>query len=196
MAAKYKIRSDYRAAKHGGTRSLAAVKYIVVHDGELYISGGAADAEAMGRYFAGGSVVASPHFGVDNDTIQCYLPITTVGWHCTSFNSPTIGIEQGGRASWSRKQWLQNTGPQLDRVAWLLAYLSCKTGVPLKLRSAAWLKRYGVDPAKRNGGITTHLAHTLAMCPGDHTDPGPGYPMAKVLRRARWYKVRMKLGKA
>jgi len=191
-APSYTIRRDFAAAHHGGRRPLSAIKYIVVHDGELYLQAAGAHgidgaAEAMGRYFAGGSVAASPHFGVDNDSIQQYLDLDVIGWHCTRFNTTTVGIEQGGFAVWPAKDWQTHCAGQLDRVAWLLAHLCRQLGLPLVFRSAAYLRAHGANPPKAAGGITTHWEHTKALCPGDHTDPGPNYPMADVIAKARRY---------
>jgi hypothetical protein len=183
----YVIRHDYHAVNHGGSRALSSIKYIVLHDMEYTDLANAA--EALGRMSAGSGYGASPHYGVDNDSIQEYLPISYVGWHTTSFNSTTVGIEQAGRAANSRATWLQTYAGTLDRTAWLVARLARQTGIPIAFRNAAYLRAHGANPAV--GGVTTHLEHTRALQPGDHTDPGVGYPMDALIAKAKAHAAAM-----
>lgn len=187
----YKVLQAPDAILRGGKRSLNAIDWIVIHDGELYLDdagGPKVDnaAEAMGNYFHS-QAVASPHYGVDNDSIRQYCPLEIVGYHCTAFNTNTVGIEQGGRAAWPRTYWFKYCDPQLDRLAWLIGILSRKLDIPIVYRSGSYIKKVGVHPGKAKGGVTTHLAHTVALCPGDHTDPGINFPMGHVLSLARSY---------
>ena len=191
----YKILNGPTAQWHGGPRSLDDIDWFVVHDGELYlVSAGAhpvdSAAEAMESYFHNNRV-ASPQGGVDNDSIVRYLANDIVGYHCTNFNSYTVGWEQGGRAVWSTHLWQQFCAPQLDRMAFVVAHECKALGIPIVFRNATYLKRVGVHPGKKSGGVTTHWEHTKAMQPGDHVDPGPNYPMTALIAKAQQYAASM-----
>lgn len=95
-------------------------------------------------------------------------------YHASGANSLGIGIEQIGKASWTAAQWRKypngKARKQLDRVAWLIAYISDVEKIPLVLS-------------------TTHGVATHAMFPkGGHHDPGKGYPLGYVMAEARRIK--------
>ena len=94
------IGTTWHAITHGGVRTRGAVKYIVLHDMEF---SSLSAAEVLGSLSQSRSYGASPQYGVDNDSIQQYLPLTVIGWHCTSFNNTTVGIEQSGYAANTRE---------------------------------------------------------------------------------------------
>jgi hypothetical protein len=175
----YTIGQAYDAVTHGGYRPASAIRYIDLHDMEfrnVYTA-----AEALGRLSESYSYGASPHYGVDNDSIQQYLADRLVGYHNTNANYYTLGIEQAGAASNSERAWKTTYKPTLERTAWLIAIKSKKYHIPIEYRTAGYLQRY-----KWNGkGITTHLQFTRAFNPGDHTDPGSNYPIGFVIARAR-----------
>lgn len=174
----FTIGSTWHAVTHGGVRSTKSIRQIILHSMEYQ---GDTAAEALGRLSCSRAYGASPHFGIDDDSLQQYLPITVVGWHAQGANTCTIGIEQAGYARWSREQWLNHSGT-LDRTAWLLARLSKQTGIPLAYVDAAGLR-------KGTRGISTHADVTKAYSiAGGHVDPGKNYPMDWVLKRARAFR--------
>ena len=183
---RYKILKSYHAIHFGKWRRVGSIRYTVLHDMEF---AGDTAAEALGRMSESASYPASPHFGIDDDSIQQYLALSRIGWHCTSFNTQTVGIEQAGYASYTERQWKSHI-EMLKRTAFVLALISKKTGEPLVYRDAAYLRKFPY-PKKGAGGVTTHLAHTLASVPGDHTDPGAHYHMSYVLTLAKKYRMEM-----
>lgn len=88
---------------YGGSRSLSAIKYIVIH----YTGNDGDTDEANGNYFKNNIVQASAHYFVDDDSITQSVPDNFIAWHCGGgsqgsggkthlgkcFNSNSIGIE-------------------------------------------------------------------------------------------------------
>ena len=179
----YTIESDYRAIRDSGPRPLSKIEWFVLHDMENTNKGGAA--EATGSWFQNRAVQASTHYGIDNNSIQRYRTIGTICWGAPGANTNGVHIEQMGKASWNRDQWFDNAKPTLDRTAWLLArlhkYLK-KRGVIVPLRQ---LTDHEVRAHKH--GIVTHRQLTRALGVGTHTDPGTGYPLGWVVKRAQEY---------
>jgi N-acetyl-anhydromuramyl-L-alanine amidase AmpD len=155
------------------------VRLIVLHSAECGEVPTAA--EALASWAAGeqGPVGASWHFAVDSDSITQSVPEEAIAWHAGRVNADSIGIEQAGRASQSAAQWDDAySRSMLANVAELLAYLSQRWEIPLVALT---------DDELRNGarGITTHGQITRAYSVrGGHTDPGPSYPLARVLANA------------
>jgi hypothetical protein len=178
----YKVRRDYHAVHSSGHRRLEDIRHLVLHDMEVTLYKEAA--EAVGRYFEMGSSGGSTHYGVDNDSIQQYLPIDEVCWGAPNANFDGVHIEQMGRADWSTSEWKRKAEGTLDRTAWLLARLSKRLSIPLTKMTDTQLR----NNAK---GVTTHRQVTKVLHGGTHTDPGSGYPFDYVLRKARAYKAQM-----
>jgi len=178
---RYRIGESWHAVTHGGIRSLKSIRNPIVHSME-YDQTGKPDgsAEALGRLSESRSYGASPHYGIDDDSIQQYLPLRFVGWHAQGDNQTTYGIELAGYAHWTRKQWLSH-GQMLDMCAFVLAKNAEKCGYPLVRCNATGL-RHGYR------GVSTHNDVTVAFrIAGGHTDPGPGFPMDFVLATARGF---------
>jgi len=177
----YTIRGDYRARHDSGKRSLSAIRLLCLHSIESTNLRGAA--EGAGAWFEDRRSAGSAHYGVDNDSIQRYLPLERIPWAAPWANLAGIHYEQMGRAAWTRKQWLELATPTLDRTAWLLARHARRFGIPLRKLTDAELRA-----GKR--GVITHRQATRVFG-GTHTDPGSGYPIGWVLERARRYKKDM-----
>jgi hypothetical protein len=184
---KYTVQRDYfPALRQSGTRRLAVIEWLVLHDMESTNLTGAA--EGVGAWFRNSQVQASTHYGIDNNSIQQYLALTTIPWGAPGANLNGIHYEQMGKASWSREQWFDKAKPTLDRTAWLLAknhnrLEAANVHVPLRALTDAELRDH-------KHGITTHRQLTRALGIGTHTDPGSGYPLAWVIERARHYAAR------
>ena len=99
----YTIRHDYKAAHSSGTAG--SKKLIVIHDMEVDAPKTAA--ESVGNYFEMQSSGGSTQYGVDNDSIQQYLPDMAI---------PFGGYKQSG---WGRENGLEG----------LLAYTELKSVV-------------------------------------------------------------------
>lgn len=180
----YAIRHDYHAIRDSGYRTLASIDWFVLHDMENADPDDAA--EETGAWFENRAVQASTHYGIDNDSIQQYLGINVIPWGAPGANKNGIHIEQMGKASWTRAQWLAKAKPTLKRTAWLLSRLHDRLArqhviVPLRTLTDEEVRR-------KKHGVVTHRQLTRALGVGSHTDPGTGYPLDWVLRKAREYE--------
>jgi len=172
-------RSDYHAIHNSGRRPLSAVHLIVLHDMEVALYDEAA--EAVGRYFESKASGGSTNYGVDNNSIQCYLQDSIIPWGAPYANTAGLHIEQMGKASWTTAQWHKLAAGTLDRTAWLIAQKSKKLGIPIRTLTDAQVKA-------GSKGIVTHKQVTRAYgVYGGHTDPGDGYPLGFVLDLAKKY---------
>lgn len=178
---KYRIQHDYRAAHSSGSVPKSAKKVIVIHDME--VDAPLTAAEAVGSYFSRGSSGGSTQYGIDNNSIQQYLPPTSIPWGAPYCNTQGIHIEQMGKASWSTTKWKTYAKGTIDRCAWLVAKLSIDFNIPIDHLSVSELKA-----GKR--GVVTHYDCTKAFG-GSHTDPGPNYPLNYMLEKAKEYKKNM-----
>jgi len=178
---KYRIQHDYKAVHHSGNVAKGVKKVIVIHDMEVDAPNTAA--EAVGNYFEMGSSGGSTQYGIDNNSIQQYLPPTAIPWGAPYVNTQGIHIEQMGKAGWSTEKWKTRAKGTIDRCAWLVAKLSIDFNIPIDHLSVAELRA-----GKR--GVVTHYDCTKAFG-GSHTDPGPQYPLKMMLDKAKEYKKSM-----
>lgn len=173
MAAEPPVTSP-GASRHSGRQS--AVDRIVVHCTDPTAADFPAAARpdtALGtvRYFSGmfGEPGGSAHYVTDTDNTLHPLAETVVAYHAPP-NDRSIGVEIGGRAHWTREQWLDpQVWPAVARGAAVVADVARRWGVPLV--------RIGPDEltaGKR--GICGHVDVSRAWRQSDHTDPGPGFP--------------------
>lgn len=179
----YKVLSDYHAVHHSGIRRLSAIDWFVLHDMENISYDKAA--ENVGHWFEMQASGGSSHYGIDNNSIQRYLALNVIAWGAPGANTNGVHFEQMGRAAWVRETWLQRAKPTLDQTAWLLArvkrYLEeRKVAIPLRHLTDAEIRAH-------KHGIVLHRDLTRALGIGSHTDPGTGYPLDYVIKRARHY---------
>lgn len=162
----------YPAYHDQGSRTLSAIKWIVLHDEEAPTARGSA------AYFMSPNSGGSAHLCVDDK--ECYrcLPNSAIPWGAkSSFGANTYGfhIEQAGYAKWSLVLWKSHLNT-LKRAAYKTAYHCKKFNVPVQFVTA--------DELPNKEGITTHAEISKAskrLDPGnawqyDHTDPGFGWP--------------------
>lgn len=152
------------------------ISLIVLHSTESdNIPSSSADLEGVASWFANPAAQVSAHVITDADgnSARC-VPDHLKAWHCAAYNSPALGIEQIGRAAqthWDRDEWMET-------CRWI----------------AQWSHFYRI-PIRRaivsggrilRSGVTTHKK--LGALGGGHVDPGPSYPLGKVLKQARHIK--------
>jgi hypothetical protein len=182
---KYKIGTLYRAIHHSGLRNPKQIERICIHctqydDPKTPDKG----AEILGGMTQTKSYQASPHCGIDDDSIQQYLPPTYRGWQVLGDNAESIGIEFFGFAHWSTVEWNKHE-KMLDMGAWYIAKQCKKYNIPIRLLTEDQIRRGWK-------GIETHALVTKAFnIRGGHTDPGLGFPMGSLLSKARAYLRKM-----
>lgn len=162
----------YDAYHNSGYRTVDQIKWIVLHSTE----GGTA--ASIARYFSEPGSGGSAHLVVDDK--ECYRlgPNTMIMWGAPGANEQGFHIEQCGYAAWDTAEWFAHRNT-LDRAAYKAAYHAKMFNIPLKFRTAWWL-RLGFK------GITTHAEVTKAFrTPGGHTDPGAGWPREYFMNKVK-----------
>lgn len=160
----------YVAAKHqGARRALSDIRHIVIHDMEAPER--STTAEAVAAYFAGGSVVASAHVNIDNDSLVQSVYDTRVAYHAPGASHDGWGIEQAGYARQTRAEWLDAYSLMvIENSSNAAAQLAIKAQIPLDVLSNAGL-------AANHKGICTHAQVSSVFKRSSHWDPGHGWPM-------------------
>lgn len=157
----------------------APIRLIVLHDMEAAET--RATAENVARWFASvGAPMASAHYCVDCDsTVRCVHDEDTA-FHAKGANHDGIGIELAGYARQTAAEWADAYSTEmLLRAAQLVAALAEEHDLPI-----AYVDEAGLLSGAR--GVTTHrLVSRAFKIAGGHTDPGPSFPMAAFLDRAR-----------
>lgn len=150
---------------------------IVIHSTESSNRPGSGDLAAIANFFDNPSTQASSHVCVDADGHSARMvDDQRKAWHAAAFNSLTLGIEQIGRAAQSL--W---AGPEVRETARWVAYWSRHHGIPIRIGAVS-------DGKITKSGVVTHKM--LGQAGGGHWDPGPGYPLRRMLVLARHYKKR------
>lgn len=122
----------------------------------------------------------SAHYVVDTDSVTQCVDDRLEAWHCgRTGNHRGIGIELCGRADQTYESWHDSLSlPMLSIAARLIAELCRRHSIP-----AAYLS--SPDLRADRAGITTHASVSLAWGESSHTDPGPGFPMVKLVNAVR-----------
>jgi hypothetical protein len=144
---------------------------VVLHDTEGHDTKGISDIEGVIHFWEGTPDKLGAHFIVDAEgNIGQAGDPTQLMYHTGGANTGSVGIEQIGFASFTKKTW-EARPDQLIKVAKLLAWLNDEYGIPLRISTV--------------NGISTHAMqskiHPESM---GHTDPGAGYPLDEVVAMA------------
>lgn len=164
--------SPHQSARNGKIRG------IIVHATASHNYKGLRDLQAIGGWFQNPISRVSSHACTDNEGNSArYVNDNMKAWHCGAFNSATLGLEQilPGNGT-------EITDKMYRETARWIALWSKRHGVPIRKgrRIGSYIVRKGV------------LRHSdLGISGGNHSDPGPNYDLAKVLRYARHYRGQM-----
>jgi N-acetyl-anhydromuramyl-L-alanine amidase AmpD len=169
----------FRRSGHFGSRAGAEIRLIVLHSAECAETPVAAENLASW----GGTAQGSWHYAVDNDSITRSVEDHHRAFHAKQVNAYSLGVEQAGKASQTAEQWDDPySRALLERTAHLLAWLCHRHVIPVEFVSAAEIAAQ--HPHGGVWGITTHAECSRAFgVAGGHWDPGPNYPLQKVLTR-------------
>jgi N-acetyl-anhydromuramyl-L-alanine amidase AmpD len=92
-------------------------------------------------------------------------------WATYGANTGSLQIEMVGRAKWTMLDWVRpSRRRQLNEVAKWIAWWNLLYDIPIRFDTDAGVCRHRDFPA------------------GGHTDPGAGFPLGWVLKRARAYR--------
>jgi hypothetical protein len=152
------------------------ITHVVIHTAEC--SESPTGAEAVAAYFASIDRPASAHFCLDSDSaVQC-VRLDDVAFAAPPLNDAGVHIELAGFARQSAEEWADAySSAEVERLARLVGSLCRRFALPIVYVDAAGLKA----GAK---GITTHADVSNAFHQSDHQDPGPHFPMARLLEIA------------
>ncbi len=151
--------------RNQSSRDGVVPELIVLHSTESSNQPGVADLRSIGAWFDNPAAQASAHLGIDADgNTARYVPDTAKAWHVVAYNSKALGIEQIGRAA--QASWPE---AQLNKTAQWIAYWSRKYDIPITHSTTR--------------GVCRHS--DLGAAGGNHNDPGPAYPLARVLNIAK-----------
>ena len=162
-----------RISRHQAAR-VTPVRAIVLHTTEGWYGSGFLPAAA--GYFASNSREVSTHITTDGQGRSARSVVDgRRAFHVYKANTYTLGIEQIGTASWTRAQWLTRRA-QLDAAARWIAYWSVKYRIPIRRCETRDRTSYVLTKT----GVCTHRQFSL-----QRNDPGVGYPLDVVLKRAQ-----------
>ncbi|MFI0265696.1 peptidoglycan-binding protein [Streptomyces luteogriseus] len=167
-----------RSRWYGEGRSVP-IRLVVIHDMEAPEK--STTAEAVARYFAGGTVKASAHICVDNDSAVRCVNDNDRAWHAPGANSDGLGLEIAGYARQSRAEWLDAySKAALDQAAKVTADWCTKYDIPVRHLTLSEIKA-----GKK--GIVGHVDVSKAYGQTDHWDPGPNFPWDHFLARVKHF---------
>lgn len=166
-------------------REPVPLNLIVLHDTEGHNVKGAGDLELLGQIFGTLSAERSSHVATDADGNSArFVSDRRKAWHCVSYNSASLGIEQIGVVTQSKADWRRNW-PQLRETARWIALWSFRYNIPIRRATVS-----GGHVIR--SGVTRHM--DLGSAGGGHVDPGENYPFGRVLQMARLFKAAHYLG--
>ena len=132
-------------------------------------------AEANAAYFASGTVVASAHIVVDNNSeVRCVKDEDTA-FAAPGANANGLQLEMVGRAAQGAAQWSDDySKAMIGRAVKIVANWCVVHNIPPVFVNASGLK-------KNQAGITFHAEVTKAFGKSTHTDPGKSFPIKDFL---------------
>lgn len=186
MARKRKptVRRPYERIKrtvsnHGDERALRQIKGVALHTTEGHDRPGISDLAGLGDYFDLSSTDASSSVAVDGEGLSArFLPDSLEPWTQRAYNPYMLSIEMIGFAKFKRWQWVRRN-KQLIKVAQYIAYWSERHDIPIRRGRCA-------GGIVTRTGVFTHKQFGVAG--GGHVDPGPGFPIYRVMKLARKLK--------
>lgn len=160
-----------RYSRNQSSRNGSRILLIVLHDTEGANLPGIRDLEGLGNYFDTGAAQASSHAANDGEGNDArFVPDSRKAWHCAGYNSVSVGLEQIGFAS--QEQWPDK---QVRNAAEWVAYWSRLHRIPIQRGRVS--NGQVVKP-----GVVLHSE--LGAIGGGHHDPGPAYPVDRVVALA------------
>lgn len=127
------VQKPANPSNYGGSRSLDAIKYVVVH----YTGTDGGSALENGAYFARAVVKTSAHYFVDSTTIVQSVPDNRIAWHCgakiyvhpEARNANSIGVEICDE---TKDGTTYPTQKAIENAIELVRYLMKKYDIPAK----------------------------------------------------------------
>jgi hypothetical protein len=138
---------------------------------------GLRDLKRLGAWFDNPRSAVSSHVANDAQGHDArYVKDARKAWTEVAFNSVSLSIEQIGTDAYSRGKWLTQRAAQLENTARWIAHWHRRFDIPIARAEVS-------GSTVVRPGVATHAQ--LGSAGGGHDDPGPGYPLGHVLKRAR-----------
>lgn len=172
------------AYAHGGVMT-GGPRLGVIHSAETPLTAGYAYSIAA-NWFATAAAGTSATVMVDPAETVRLLPDNVVAYHVgAKGNGFTVGVEQAGRAAFTRADWLTADGrAQLARVAQYMRECRDRWGIPLRWATDAQIKAAAVAGSQPQGWCT-HDDVRRVLGGTTHSDPGTGrYPADELMAAA------------
>lgn len=147
------------------------VRLIVLHAAE-----GARNITDLGNFFANPSVQVSSHVGADDqfNTVGEYVKRDRKAWTQAAFNPVAVSIEMCAFTNWSTDEWYRHPN-MLENTARWIAEEAMYFNIPI-------VKLNTIEAQSNGRGVCFHS--DLGVSGGNHSDPGPGFPINYVLTMA------------
>lgn len=171
------------ARSHGG-KMPGGPRLGVIHSAETPLAVGYAYSIAA-NWFATKATTSATVMIDPAETIRL-LPDDTVSYAVgPRANGFTVNVEQAGRASMTRAEWLSpSVGiPQMRNVAEYMRECRDRWGLPLRWATDAEIRRASTDTNFR-AGWCQHDDIRRVLGATDHTDPGVNYPGTELMQLA------------
>lgn len=150
-----------------------ALRLIVVHTMEAPEA--PQTAENIAAYFASGSVVASAHACVDQDSVVVCLPASDTAFAAPGANADGYQIEHAGYASQDGAGWNDKESQSMLKLSAAHAReIALAAGIPLRHLSDDEL-------AAGYAGFVGHDQVSRVYKRSDHWDPGPNFPWSQYM---------------
>lgn len=165
--------SDFVPARWYTQGRIASVDVLVLHATQGYVG----NVRGLAADFAHrpATAKASSHSGVDDHGRLDFVHFDDTAYAAPGANADGEHLEMCAMSEWHRDTWLDHPG-LLEQAARWLAHRCQARHIPPVFLDAAELR-------SDRRGITTHRQVSAAFHQTDHSDPGPDFPMARVLDR-------------
>ena len=143
---------------YGGSRSLSAIKYIVIH----YTANDGDTDENNGVYFKNNDVDSSAHYFVDSDSVTQSVPDNYIAWHCGG------GLQGSGGHTYYKICTNSNSiGIEIcDDIRNGVVYPSAKTIENVLTLTKTLMKKYNIPKSN----VIRHYDVVGKLCPAYWTD--------------------------
>lgn len=161
------------------SRRGANISLIVVHATAGHNRPGVTDLISLGDWFGKTASQVSAHVASDNEGNSArFVADTDKAWHCCSFNSVSLGIEQVAPGDGT-----EITADLYRETARWIARWSKIHRIPIRRGAVSQ------SGAVLRSGVLRHS--DLGTAGGNHDDPGRGYDEAHLLRLAAYYRSKL-----
>jgi len=169
--------------RNQSSRNGRNVSAVAVHSTESTdLPGTTRDLVAIRNWFDNPASQASSHIGIDGaGNTEVWVHSDKKAWTILDLNSVTCNIEFIARAAQPASAW---EDAQIRQGARWAAYWCIKYDLPAQ---RGVVRNVAGNAAVTKKGIITHKQLTDAGF-GSHTDPGPGFPMARFIELTQYYR--------